>query len=119
MNTIAVNSAWARDAERVATMQLRLFQGDEARTPPVAPFKRQLLKWIGNKQRHAEEIISYFPQEFGTYVEPFLGSAGVLATLAPRRAIGSDIFEPLIEIWQTLHDEPERLKGWYATRRDQ
>ncbi|HEY4313045.1 MAG TPA: Dam family site-specific DNA-(adenine-N6)-methyltransferase [Pirellulales bacterium] len=104
-------------SKKVRTMQLRLFEGGEARTQRVAPFKRQLLKWIGSKQRLADEIISYFPSEFGTYVEPFLGSAGVLATLAPQHAVGSDIFEPLIEIWQTLRDDPEKLKRWYAKRR--
>ncbi len=48
----------------------------------VPPFKTQLLKWIGNKQRFAHEIVSYFPRQFGTYYEPFLGSGAVLATLA-------------------------------------
>lgn len=82
----------------------------------VTPFKSQLLKWIGNKQRFAHEIASYFPPDFGTYYEPFLGSGAVLATLAPARAVGSDVFTPLIEIWQTLHDSPEELKRWYAER---
>ena len=36
----------------------------------AAPFKTQLLKWIGNKQRFAHEIISYFPRSFGQYYEP-------------------------------------------------
>jgi DNA adenine methylase len=30
--------------------------------------------------------------------------------------VASDTFKPLIEIWQTLHDAPETLKGWYADR---
>lgn len=78
--------------------------------------KRQLLKWIGNKQRFAHEIVSYFPRDYGTYFEPFLGSGAVLGTLEPARAIGSDVFKPLIEIWQTLHEAPETLKLWYAER---
>jgi DNA adenine methylase len=82
----------------------------------VAPFTRPLLKWIGNKQRFAPDIISYFPADIGTYYEPFLGSGGVLGTLAPEHAVGSDSFGPLMEIWQTLHDAPERLKEWYAER---
>ncbi|MEX2288345.1 MAG: DNA adenine methylase [Planctomycetaceae bacterium] len=81
----------------------------------VQPFKIQLLKWIGNKQRFAHEIASYFPH-FDTYFEPFLGSGGVLGTLAPRSAVASDSFEPLIEIWQTLKRSPETLKRWYAER---
>jgi DNA adenine methylase len=79
-------------------------------------FKGQLLKWIGNKQRMAEEIIAFFPGKFETYYEPFLGSGGVLGTLGPKCAIASDCFQPLIEIWQTLHDSPETLKRWYAER---
>jgi len=80
------------------------------------PFRLQLLKWIGNKQRFAHEIVPYFPPRFGTYFEPFLGSGGVLATLAPDRAVGSDCFKPLMEIWEALKGSPETLKRWYADR---
>ncbi len=82
----------------------------------VAPFKRPLLKWIGNKQRFAHEIAAHFPAEFGTYWEPFLGSAAVLGTLAPKKAVGSDNFGPLVEIWQALRSDPGTLKSWYADR---
>ncbi len=82
----------------------------------VTPFKSQLLKWIGNKQRFAHEIVSYFPLRYGTYFEPFLGSGAVLATLAPKSAMASDCFAPLVDIWQTLHSSPTKLKEWYAQR---
>lgn len=95
-------------------MQRLLFGSDDVRR--VAPFKPQLLKWIGNKQRFAHEIASQFPATFGTYFEPFLGSGGLLGTLAPPRAVASDVFRPLIEIWQALHDAPDALERWYAER---
>ena len=79
-------------------------------------FKQQLLKWVGNKQRFAHEIIRFFPERFGTYREPFLGSGGVLGVLAPMNGVGSDSFKPLIGIWQALKGDPERLKQWYAVR---
>jgi len=82
----------------------------------VAPYKTQLLKWIGNKQRFAHEIISYFPKHFNTYHEPFLGSGAVLGVLAPRKAEASDCFEPLIEMWQCLQESPDTLIGWYRER---
>lgn len=82
------------------------------------PFKRQLLKWIGNKQRFAHEIIGFFPERFGKYHEPFLGSGAVLGTLAPKRAEAADAFLPLAEIWQQLHADPESLKQWYMERWD-
>jgi DNA adenine methylase len=83
---------------------------------PSPPLRHQLLKWVGNKQRFARQIISFFPPDFGTYREPFLGSGAVLATLAPARAVGSDVYRPLLEIWQALRDDPARLKQWYAKR---
>jgi len=95
-------------------MQTLLF--GEGRRVEVAPFNTGLLKWIGNKQRMAHEIVSYFPTDFGTYFEPFLGSAAVLATLQPKHALGSDTFAPLMDIWQTLHADPATLKRWYAER---
>ncbi len=96
------------------SMQIQLFHQPELRS--IEPFTGQLLKWVGNKQRVAHKIAAYFPHDFGTYFEPFIGSGGVLATLAPTRAIASDSFRPLIEIWQTLKDSPETLKHWYAER---
>ncbi len=79
----------------------------------IKPFKSQLLKWIGNKQRFAHEIIGYFPEKYNTYFEPFVGSGAVLASLAPNKAVASDILTPLIEIWKTLVDSPEEVKRWY------
>jgi DNA adenine methylase len=82
----------------------------------VEPFNTQLLKWIGNKQRFAHEIASYFPTDIKTYREPFLGSGAVLATLQPPVALASDVFGPLIEIWQTLATDPQTLVSWYKSR---
>ena len=96
-------------------MQLRLFAGIGT-TRSVRPFKTQLLKWVGNKQRFAVEIISYFPKNINCYFEPFLGSGGVLGTLAPKRAVASDILKPLMDMWQTLRTDPDLLKQWYAER---
>lgn len=96
--------------------QLYLFESVPNKKRHVEPFNTALLKWVGSKQRMAHEIISYFPIEFGTYFEPFLGSGGVLGTLVPRTAIASDTFAPLVEIWQTLKSSPETIKQWYRER---
>lgn len=82
----------------------------------VKPFSTQLLKWIGSKQRFAHEIVGSFPEHFGRYFEPFLGSGAVLATLAPQAALGSDNFSQLVDIWRTLRHEPSKLKEWYRER---
>ncbi len=88
--------------------------------PPVEPFKTQLLKWIGNKQRFAHEIASFLPlSDTSTYFEPFLGSGAVLGTLAPERAIATDTFAPLMGVWSALAESPELLIQWYAERWEQ
>lgn len=84
----------------------------------VTPFSAQLLKWIGNKQRFAHEIIGRFPSSFDCFHEPFLGSGAVIGTLAPSRGFGSDVFLPLVEIWKTLHDTPALVIDWYKDRYD-
>ncbi|MBI3557905.1 MAG: DNA adenine methylase, partial [Deltaproteobacteria bacterium] len=94
---------------------MRLNRGAESNSCS-RPFKSQLLKWVGNKQRFAHEIVSHFPRDFKTYREPFLGSGAVLGTLAPRSAVASDVFEPLAQLWHTLSVEPQTLKSWYRER---
>ena len=93
---------------------LDLFYGTEFQY--VKPFKTQLLKWIGNKQRFAHIIASFFPSNIRTYREPFLGSGAVLAALQPPCAVGSDIYGPLMEIWLCLRNSPGQLVEWYRSR---
>lgn len=75
--------------------------------------KGQLLKWIGNKYKYAEKIASYFPVEYNKYVEPFVGTGAVLATLCPEHGIAGDTLKPLIEIWTTLQNESQKIIDHY------
>ena len=87
-----------------------------------------LLKWIGNKQRFSETIVSYMPQEFNNYYEPFLGSGSIMAELLLEdrtqfyphfsHAYGSDILPFLIDIFDLVKDPPEKLIGYYKTEID-
>jgi DNA adenine methylase len=74
---------------------------------------KQLLKWVGNKQKYACQIANFVP-EYNTYIEPFLGSGAVLGTLSPASGIAGDILEPLIRIWQLLQTDPRSLVDYYA-----
>lgn len=88
-----------------------------------------LLKWIGSKQRFAETIVSYMPNEFVNYYEPFLGSGAVLAELlyADRNmlfphfncAYGSDILPFLIEVFEHVKKSPKQLVEYYSKEIDE
>jgi DNA adenine methylase len=80
------------------------------------PPKVQLLKWVGSKHKFAEKMSAFFPEHFNDYHEPFVGSGSILATIAPKNGFASDIYQPLVEIWQTLKDDPELLIEWYEHR---
>lgn len=83
-----------------------------------------LLKWIGNKQRFASTIISYMPDSFNNYYEPFLGSGAILAELLMQdatslyphfeHAYASDILPFLIDIFNIVKKEPDKLIDYYA-----
>jgi DNA adenine methylase len=80
---------------------------------PTEPYSRQFLKWVGNKQKFAFEILSYFPKDYNCYFEPFVGSGGVLATLAPYKGIASDVFKPLVDLWQLVKNSPDTVVNYW------
>jgi DNA adenine methylase len=67
------------------------------------------LKWVGSKRKLAAEIVSAFPQEFGTYFEPFLGGASVFLEALPSRAQLSDLNSSLINYYLQLRDNQASL----------
>jgi len=81
--------------------------------PPIRRPESQLLKWIGNKFKYAVPIVSQFPSRYGKFIEPFVGTGAILATLASHRAIAGDTLTPLIEMWRLLQSNPEAITSHY------
>lgn len=67
------------------------------------------LKWVGGKRRISEQIVSHFPQVYGSYFEPFLGGASVFFRTKPIKANLSDLNSSLINYYTQLRDSPEAL----------
>ena len=74
---------------------------------------KPFIKWSGSKRSQAEKIVSYFPEEIKTFYEPFLGGGAVLGYFKPKKAVASDINEPLIKIWQLLQKNPKKIADDY------
>ena len=75
--------------------------------PPAQPF----VKWAGGKRRLVPALAPYFPDEIGTYWEPFVGGAAVFFAFARRikHAILSDTNEELVLTYQIVKSDVEAL----------
>jgi DNA adenine methylase len=78
-----------------------------------------MLKWVGNKYRYAATIAEHLPAEFDTYYEPFVGTAAVLATIQPERAVAGDTLPTLVSLLEAVQTDPESVADHYETWRDQ
>ncbi len=82
----------------------------------LPPHRGGVLKWIGNKHRVAASIVATLPKDFSLYLEPFVGSGAVLAELAPRVAIASDVLAPLVAIHTQVQRDATGLVEAYRER---
>ncbi|MDA9894941.1 DNA adenine methylase [Amylibacter sp.] len=75
----------------------------------------QCFKWTGSKWLIASDINSLIPSDCENYIEPFLGGGSVLLsnTKKFKRITGADLYQPLINLWKMLRDEPEYIIEQY------
>ena len=65
------------------------------------------LKWAGSKRKLLPALEGLIPKSFGTYIEPFLGSASLFFHLAPTDAYSADANKDLINTYLAVRDNPE------------
>ena len=70
---------------------------------------RPFLKWAGGKSKLIQQYSKFFPQEFNTYYEPFLGGGAVFFHLQPNNAVLTDINTELINVYCCVRDRVESL----------
>ena len=92
-----------KPVNRVPFAQLTLFESRNI-TKPIPP----LIKWTGSKRSLAKLILQYVP-EHKRYFEPFLGGGAMLYLLAGSGTIAGDIYCPLIELWNLVKTNPDKL----------
>ena len=51
----------------------------------------------------------FFPDQISRYYEPFLGGGSVFFKLRPQKATLSDVNAELIEVYESIRDEPEAV----------
>ena len=68
---------------------------------------KTFIKWSGNKSRHLRHIISYIPDDYNTYYEPFIGSGALFLKLQPKKWVINDVNKDLINVWENVKNNPE------------
>jgi DNA adenine methylase len=68
-----------------------------------------LLRWAGSKRKLLDELQAEVPTSFGTYIEPFVGSACLYFRVQPRNAILSDLNPSLIQFYRFARATPDAV----------
>ncbi|RKJ71327.1 Dam family site-specific DNA-(adenine-N6)-methyltransferase [Butyricicoccus sp. 1XD8-22] len=80
---------------------------------------KPVIKWTGSKRGQSEEIISRIPKKIKTYYEPFIGGGSVMfqllhSEIEVENIICSDLNNDLIQLWNTIKDNPQFLIDKYS-----
>ncbi|MEP6513086.1 MAG: DNA adenine methylase [Parafilimonas sp.] len=72
---------------------------------------RSPLRYPGGKTRGIEFIFNFFPKNADELLSPFFGGGSIELFAASKniKVFGYDIFSPLVEFWQCLITEPNKL----------
>jgi len=81
----------------------------EKEQEPALQDPRPFLKWAGGKNGLLRQYQPYFPKEFRTYFEPFLGGGAVFFHLLPEKAFLSDINFELVNAYQVVVFDLDKL----------
>jgi DNA adenine methylase len=66
---------------------------------------KPVLKYRGGKYNEIKYFKKYFPSNFDTYIEPFVGGGAVFFYLEHKKSIINDINEKLITFYRQLRDQ--------------
>ncbi len=70
---------------------------------------KPFVKWAGGKRQLIDILINEIPEEFNTYIEPFVGGGALFFEIQPKKAIISDINKELINAYLVIKDHVYEL----------
>jgi len=75
--------------------------------------RKTFIKWAGGKEKELPIILENLPEHFTRYIEPFVGGGAVLFDILLKYDLEefyiSDINKELIDTYQVIRDNPNKL----------
>jgi DNA adenine methylase len=75
------------------------------------------IPYQGSKRAIARHILTFFPHDIGTLIEPFAGSAAVSIAAATNGKASqfhlNDINSPLMDLWKQIIQRPDKVSSLY------
>ena len=75
-----------------------------SKTSPLTHLK-PLVKWSGGKGDEIKQFEQYFPADYETYIEPFVGGGSVFFYLAPQKAVINDVHKELVDFYRSIAEK--------------
>ena len=66
---------------------------------------KPLIKWSGGKADEIKNFEKYFPDNYTTYLEPFIGGGSVFFNVCPKQAVISDVHPELIDFYNSIKND--------------
>lgn len=73
------------------------------------PWANPFLRWAGSKRGLVPLLSSCIPAKYGTYFEPFVGSACLFFAIRPEAGVLGDFNPDLIATYDTIRQHPRRV----------
>ena len=71
-----------------------------------------LFGWKGCQDSIVPDLLSFLPQKFGVYYEPFFGGGSLFLALSPSLAVVGDINKPLMYVYKCVQKNAGLLVAW-------
>lgn len=61
-----------------------------------------IIKWSGGKKDEIKHFLEYIPEDYDTYLEPFVGGGALFFYLKPENAVINDVHSELIDFYKSI-----------------
>ena len=66
---------------------------------------KPIIKWSGGKKDEINKFKHYIPNEYDTYLEPFIGGGAVYFNTVPKKAVITDVHPDLINLYKAIKNK--------------